>query len=340
MAENVISTPEAGRIWPVPDWQTASSPEAVGMSGAGLERYVAWLRDRAGGKPFGTVVVRYGRIVCEDYGSGADAESRWEIGSIRKSVASALLGMAISEGRISLDTVVYEVWPDIFRITGREKDKGIRMRHLAGNASGWMTARGPGEAWLYNNAACTAGGAVIGRVYGMPGDRIAPLAADRVGGAIGARGWDCYHYDETFSPGNHGRTGPKLAIDSSLRDLARYGLLWLREGEWDGVQVVPREYVLEARTNRAADLGGHYGYWWFTNDGGALLPGAPRDAFYHIGNGRENRRTVCMVIPSLDMVAVVGTSADTYDITVDYRSEPVAAVDGWIGRVVEAVGDG
>jgi len=321
----------------MPDWQEASSPEEVGMSGVGLDRYVAWLQSKAEGEPFGTVIVRYGKIACEYYGSGADVSSKWEIGSIRKSVASALLGIAISEGKLSLDTVVYDVWPEIYQITGAEKDKQIQMRHLASNASGWMTESQPGKAWLYNNAACTAGSAAIGRVYGMPEDKIASLVAERIAGEIQAQGWDCYHYDNEFSPGSYGQPGPKLAIDSNMRDLARYGYLWLRDGEWNSVQVIPRDYVLEARRNQVANLGGHYGYWWFTNDGKALLPGASEDAFYHIGNGRENRRTVCLVAPSLDLVAVVGTGAGAYNITSDYQSQPVTKVDEWISKIMEAV---
>jgi CubicO group peptidase (beta-lactamase class C family) len=307
------------------------------MSSGGLDRYVSWLRSKAEGEPFGTIVVRHGKIACEYYGSGAHAGSKWEIGSIRKSVASALLGMAISEGKLSLDTVVHDLWPEIHQITGAEKDKQIRMRHLASNASGWMTKSRPGKSWLYNNAACTAGGAVIGRVYGMPGDRIAALVVERIANAVGANDWEVYHFDGQYSPGNYGRPGPKLAIDSTLRDLARYGYLWLRDGEWNGVQLIPREYVLEARRNQVADLGGHYGYWWFTNDGRVLLPSVPEDAFYHIGNGRENRRTVLLVVPSMDLVAVVGAGSGAYNITKGYKAQPVTQVNEWIGKIAEAV---
>jgi len=326
-----------GAGWPELDWQVAGRPEKAGMSRESLERYIGWLRSKAGGEPFGSVVVRHGKIVCEHYGGGAQAGSKWEIGSIRKSVASALLGMAIAEGKVSVETVVAEVWPEIQRITGAAKDGRIRMRHLANNSSGWMTSNGHGEVWLYNNAACTAGGAVLGRVYSVPEDRIAPLVSERIAKPIHAESWETYHYEENFAPGNNGRPGPKLAIDSNLRDLARYGYLWLREGEWNGVQLVPRDYVREARTNQVASLAGHYGYWWFTNDGRVLLPAAPPDAFYHVGNGRENRRTVLLVAPSLDLVAVVGTGAAAYDITRDYRTQPVPEVNEWIKRILDAV---
>lgn len=245
-------------VWPDPDWQQHARPDDAGMSAAGVDNYFAWLRSRAGAEPYGTVIVRYGEIVCESYGSGATAASRWEIGSIRKSVMSALLGMAIQEGKLALDTPAYTVWPEIHRLTRADKDKRIQVRHLATNTSGWMTEAGAGEAWLYNNAACTAGGMVLGRVFGAPEDLVAPVVMERVASVIHARDWRAYHFEGKFSPGSHGNPGPKLAIDSNLRDLARYGYLWLREGEWNGRQVIPREYVLEAKRNQAAKLGGRY----------------------------------------------------------------------------------
>ena len=137
---------------------------------------MCWLDRAAGAGPFGTILVRSGDIACEHYGGGASRESCWEIGSLRKSVAGVLLGMAVAEDRISLETVVHEVWPDIASISGRDKDRTIRMRHLATNTSGWMTNSAPGEVFRYNNAACTAGHAVLGRVYGQPDDRVAACA--------------------------------------------------------------------------------------------------------------------------------------------------------------------
>jgi CubicO group peptidase (beta-lactamase class C family) len=335
----LLTAPAAvsGGPWPVPDWHEAADPGQVGISRGGVSAYLAWLGAKADGKPWGTVLIRHGKIACEYYGSGARRESRWEIGSIRKSVMSALLGMAIAEGRLSLDLPAYRVWPDIHELTRAPKDKRILLRHLATNSSGWMTGKAPGEEWLYNNAGCTAGGAVIGRAYKQPDDRVATIVSDRIAKVIGAESWEAGHFAQAFQPGNYRNPGPKLAIDSSLRDVARYGYLWLRGGEWNGTQVIPRDYVVQARQNQVERLGGHYGYWWFVNDRKVLLPDVPDDAFYHVGNGRENRRTVLLIVPSFDLVAVVGTEAGAYDITRDYARQPAASVNEWAVRVAAAV---
>ena len=130
---------ERNRIWPIPGWEEAKLPEEVGISQGKLNEYISWLCSKAEGEPFGTIIVRLGKIACEYYGSGANIDSKGDIGSIRKSVTSALLGMAIEEGKLSLDTIVYNIWPEIYTITGKSKDKKIKMRHLANMTSGWMT---------------------------------------------------------------------------------------------------------------------------------------------------------------------------------------------------------
>lgn len=321
-------------VWPEQKWPKAA-PETVGISSPKLDTYISWLSSKAEGEPFGTIVIRYGKIAVEYYGDGADASSKWEIGSIRKAVGSALLGIAIEEGRLSLETKVYDVWPEILQ-TG--KDREIEVKHLFESTSGWKRSEAPGTEWVYNNAAFTAGGTVLGRVYQLPEDKIGPLAKRRIADRIGASSWRCYHYPGDFSTGA-GNPGPKLAIDSNMRDLARFGYLWLRKGRWNGEQIIPESYVVEATRNQVAHLNRHYGFCWFVNDGRKLLPNAPEDAYFHVGNGRDDRRTVLMVIPSLDLIAAVGVHAAKYDITSGYRSEPVENVDEWISKITAGVYD-
>ena len=77
------------------------------MMSTPLQSYVDWLQSQADGEPWGALIRRRGKIVCEIYGSGAGADSRWEIGSIRKAVAGTLLGRVLAAGKLSLDTAVY-----------------------------------------------------------------------------------------------------------------------------------------------------------------------------------------------------------------------------------------
>jgi hypothetical protein len=68
-----------------------------------------------------------------------------------------------------------------------------------------------------------------------------------------------------------------------------------------------------------------------------LLPDVPGDAFYHVGNARESRRTVLLIVLSFDLVAVVGAEAGAYDITRDYARRPAANVNEWAARVAATV---
>jgi len=324
-------------LWPIPDWQSSNSPEEVGLFSDKLQTFENWLDNKAGSKPYGTLIVRFGKIGYEHYGGGATGSDLWDIGSIRKSVASVLLGMAIEEGKLTLHDPVYPIWPDIYSITGKEKDKGISMWHLVTTSSGWKTTDLPGTDWRYCNSAFTAGGMVIGRGYNKPEDEIAPLVESRIKEKIGANNWKVYHHTGRITGAGCSDPGPKLAIDSDLRDLARYGYFWLKQGVWNDEQVVSKKFMTEGSSNQVGHLNAHYGYSWFVNENKALLPDAPEDAFFHPGNGSNSRRTQLFVCPSLDMVAVVGTRSDAYNITDGYKYAPVTVANELFAEMLKAV---
>ena len=294
------------------------------------------LADNAEGKPYGMIVIRDGKKAVELYGSGASNESRWEIGSLRKAVGSSLLGMVIAEGKVKLDDLAYEIWPDIFTLTRQEKDKRIQVAQLFNSTSGWKRDEQPGTEWVYNNPAFAAGGKLIGRLYQQPNDETAALAIERIGKPIGAQSWHAYHFLDSFGQ-TDGNPGPTLAIESNLRDLAKFGYLWLRQGQWDGEQIIPKAHVTRATQNQTAHLGNHYGLCWFVNDEKALLPDVPEDAFYHIGNGKDRRRTLLAVIPSLDTVVAVSVHQSVYDITKGYRNVPVSPINDLLAPIVDAI---
>jgi CubicO group peptidase (beta-lactamase class C family) len=92
--------------------------------------------------------------------------------------------------------------------------------------------------------------------------------------------------------------------------MARFGLLWLRGGEWNGRRLLPREFVDQVRTTPPAAVGlpvrkpdeygrasSHYGLLWW-NNADATLDGVPRDAYWTWGL----YDSLIVVLPSLDMV--------------------------------------
>lgn len=84
-----------------------------------------------------------------------------------------------------------------------------------------------------------------------------------------------------------------------LRHLVRFGLLTARNGKWENRQLISQSWIKNARTPTTAN--DTYGYMnWFLNTNNKLFPSAPKEAFAHIGNGRN----IIFVDPEHDLVIV------------------------------------
>ena len=96
---------------------------------------------------------------------------------------------------------------------------------------------------------------------------------------------------------------PGYPMSLTARDMARFGLLYLREGAWRDKQIVPKDWVQRSVTSysRAGSMGG-YGYLWWVAVAGKLFPGVTMDdgAFAAEGVGGN----YIVVIPSRRMVVV------------------------------------
>ena len=83
-------------------------------------------------------------------------------------------------------------------------------------------------------------------------------------------------------------------------DMARFGLLTLHKGNWNGKQLISKKWVEQALTPTTAQR--DYGYMnWFLNTDQKLIPAAPATAFVHIGNGAN----MIYVDPEHDLVMVI-----------------------------------
>ena len=80
----------------------------AGMSAPRLARMRQWIESHTGTTPYGCIVVRHGTRAAEWYGGKLTAESAFEIGSIRKSFNSALIGIGIRCGIVDLAAVAVD----------------------------------------------------------------------------------------------------------------------------------------------------------------------------------------------------------------------------------------
>jgi len=117
-----------------------------------------------------------------------------------------------------------------------------------------------------------------------------------------------------------GNTRTFMGLQSTCEDMARFGYLFLRDGDWDGTQVVPSDWVAEATGGPSQPLNDAYGYLWWLNRRGTVLgplaattadqsggggdaqlvPGAPEDMYFALGLGGQ----VIAVDPGSETVVV------------------------------------
>jgi CubicO group peptidase (beta-lactamase class C family) len=288
--------------WPVPDWATAT-PDSQGLSDAAVLRVRDWLKEH--GSKTG-LMVHHGRIVGEWYWDDATPSTQYIVHSTSKSFASTAAGMAIAKGKIKLDTTVGELLPDVSPAEKRD----ITVRQLLSMTSGvsnnkdfhGMTKRftyalseapmsaPPGTKWDYNNTGLAILSPLLVKATGQELDEyLDELVFKPIGIPKSEWTWDR----------NEGHALPYSGLHITARSLARFGLLFLREGKWREEQIVPAEWVAEA-TRPSQDLNRSYGYLWWNNADGKKLKHAPLDAYAALGKYENNM----LIVPGLDLIVI------------------------------------
>ena len=320
-----VATPRS----PVPgaEWETAD-PASLGFDPAKLDQLSA--SAESGGSNC-LLVVRDGKIVEEDYYGDKTAESAQEVFSATKSYSSTLVGIAQDEGLLDIDDKASD-YIDEWKGTPSES---VTIRNLLSNDSGRFyeyetdyfkmaaaapdktqfaidltQADPPGTVWEYNNSAIQTLDRVLTKATGMsPTD----YANEKLLGPIGMA-------DSTMTKDQAGNTRTFMGLQSTCRDMARFGVLMLNKGNWDGEQLVSEAWVDDATGHASQDLNGAYGFLWWLNrtgpqqgsdqatagEGGAaakvgqMVPGAPEDVYWALGAGGQ----YIAVHPTSGIVAV------------------------------------
>jgi CubicO group peptidase (beta-lactamase class C family) len=294
------------RAWPVLD------PADAGMSAEQLE-----LADQEIAAAYpditGVVVIRRGAIAFERYyGTEYGQDDPVKIRSITKSVTGTLIGMAIADGALTLESTIGDLIPDLIPAGADPLTPSITVEHLLTMTAGWAwdihtdypaiigsehwtdltlglpVAYEPGTFYAYNTGGSHLLSVIVEAATGM--DTI-KYADSRLFGPIGINRprWQ-------RSPQGHVSGG--FGLELNARDLARFGLLALRSGEWDAEQIVPAEWIAAATTYKSTgDTTGYaaYGYQWW------VIPESPYQAYFGLGFGSN----YLYVAPALDLVVVV-----------------------------------
>ena len=296
--------------FPDPDWPVVPAPVAVGSTDASVAAYGAWLSAH-GGTSWASVVIKDGYLLYSGSGPRCDVRLKNDCGSILKPLQATVLGAALLQGKLkNIDENAFDYWKNP-HLTKYANDRVITFREFAQYHDRWNEPEPPGTL-DYNNSSATAAGYCIAGLFTdvhgeKPANGIAPIARREVMEKIHAD-WGLWHWTEDFPPASW-QDGPRLVLDSSVYELAKLGYLWLRRGRWQGTRIFSESFYRDAVTDWSPDDSGgkfaHYGYWWFINTKRLHLPAMPPDAFYAYGWGEPKRGTLLLIVPSLDVVAVL-----------------------------------
>ncbi len=312
LSSQILGADLRGARFPSPNWPHPSDVQSTGTSPERLAAFDAWLHEQ-GGTSWAAVVIMNGYLVYDGRGARCHVRRKNDCGSLTKPLYSTVLGAALYQGKLrSLDENAIPYWKDPY-VTPYPNDRFITFRQFAEFQDRWNEEAPPGT-FHYNNSSATAAAAcTAGLFIGVRGTRpegMAEVAQKEVARRIGAD-WDLWYWQADFS-NKSGNSGPQMVLDSSVYELAKLGYLWLNRGRWKHIRIFGEDYYRQAVTDWSPNTGdtrfgyfGHYGFWWFVNDRQILLPDAPADTFYMIGNGEPKRATILMVIPSMELVTVM-----------------------------------
>jgi CubicO group peptidase (beta-lactamase class C family) len=260
----------------------ADSAKDVGVSSKVVKQFLNDAVEK-GYEYHSLMVIRHGKVSVEWYNEPYNKDTPQAVYSISKSFTSTAIGFAISEGLISLDTKLVDIFPDYPPKKPDDRFQKLTIRNLLRMSSGkqpsFLTDKSkvdwiedyinspwvfePGEKFLYINENIFMLSAVISRVTGMSmreyltprlfkplGIDVPFWETDRNG--VEAGGWGLYIKTE---------------------DIAKLTLCYLQKGMYNGVQVIPESWTIEATKKQidnsqnrpGTDASYGYGYCFWKN---------------------------------------------------------------------------
>ncbi len=315
------------QTFPGETWGYFAKPEDAGFSTAKLEAA------RAYGDEIQTAALTLivdGKIVYE----WGEVNRKFKTHSIRKSFLSAMYGNYVNAGTIDLGKTLADLGiNDVPPLSEAELKATVRdclkarsgVYHPALYESENMKALKPerytqkaGTHWYYNNFDFNVAGTIFMQLTGRD---IYQAIEDEIAVPIGMEGYTAA--DGKYVVGEES-IHQAYPFRISAHDLARFGLLMLNNGNWDGRQVVPAAWVAESTSYHSdATLysSDGYGYmWWVVRDDNKFphLQNVelPEGAYSARGSGGH----VLLVIPEYRMVIVHRADTDADDKRIPYET--------------------
>ncbi len=284
-----------------------SSPEAQGVSSAAILSFIE-AADKSVDSLHSFMLLRHGQVVAEGWWSPYDAQSPHLLYSLSKSFTSTAIGLAIAEGKLSVDDEVLKFFPDDAPAEPGANLKAMRVRDLLRMNTGHENEppRPPGQSWkkaflnhpvrfkpgthfLYNTSATYMLAAIAEKATGMS---LVDYLRPRLFEPLGIE-------NPTWEKSPEGITVGGYGLSVRTEDIARFGQLYLQKGKWREKQLIPAAWVEEATSfqtsngsNPRSDWDQGYGYQFWRSRNGAYR-----------GDGAFGQ--YCVVLPKQDTVIAI-----------------------------------
>ena len=322
-------------------WKTANA-DSLGIDSAGLSNLTKSIRAWPELGIHAVLIERGDKLIYEEYFDGFDerwgeplgrikmtAETKHDLRSVTKSVVSALVGIALAEGKIaSLDEPLIKWFPEYPELDTPERRR-VTLAHVLSMTSGlqwnedvpyndprndeirmtrdaqplrYALARpftvDPGSDWNYNGGLTQVMAAVLERATKMS---LEDYARVKLFEPLGIT-------DVEWVGDLAGMPAAASGLRLRARDAAKFGSLFLNGGKWNGKQVIPGSWIelstrrhFRFRPRTGPDAGGEFGYgyfWWYS-----CYPSAAGliEARTAVGNGQQR----IFVLPGFDMVVTI-----------------------------------
>ncbi|MFQ5418044.1 MAG: serine hydrolase domain-containing protein [Myxococcota bacterium] len=281
--------------WPTSEWPRAALDPAVDVARLTAAADTAFRRPfpESHGETLAWVLIHRGRLVYERYAPERGPGDTFISWSMAKSITHALVGVLVAEGRldpkapapvpawhaegdpraaIALEHLLrmvdgldfIEVYEEGVRSDVIEMLFESGSDDVAGYSEAKPLAHRPGTWWSYSSGTSNIVSAIVGR---------------SVGG--GREGMEAFMRRVLFDPiGMKSATARFDAVGTFIgssfvfataRDFARFGLLYLRDGVWDGEPILPPGWVDHARTVTPESSGWYGAHWWLALDGRGIF---------------------------------------------------------------------
>jgi CubicO group peptidase (beta-lactamase class C family) len=296
------------------EWQSVT-PASLGWNEAELNDLYPYLQSK-NTKAF--IILKNGKLVAEKYFGTFTADSNWYWASAGKTMTGFLIGIALQEGLIDINTPTSQYLAAGWTSAPLAKENLITVKHQLTMTSGLddglnddctlpaclQYKADAGTRWAYHNAVYTILDQVVEKASGVSYNT---YFQQKIRNKIGMNGL----WVKTANANN--------VFYSNARSMARFGLLLSNEGEWDDIKVLSDQTYFNNQVNSSQNVNISYGYLtWLNGKGtymlpglqsvfpGNLIPNAPADLYAALGKNDQK----IYVVPSQNVVVIrMGNSA-------------------------------